>query len=154
MPPLFAAADVLCALGLGVLLAMGYDLCRTVLGNGRLVTFWLDILAAFLSAVLLYSFAAGRSFSGQLRWYMTAGFLAGLFSSFSVLAPATQAVRTALLWVFSRPFVLVWICLVRPLGRLLGRAFQSQRYKMRQMALKRRKKQLKKAARVLYNSNN
>lgn len=141
-------------MGLGVLLAMGYDLCRSILGRGKFVTFWMDLLGAFLSAVLLYSFSAGRSFSGQLRWYLVMGFLAGLFSSTSILAPAVQNLQKILLWVLSRPFVLVNDYVFRPLGRLAGRAFRTGSHKMRQMALKRRKKQLKKNTRVLYNSNN
>lgn len=152
--PELAGADMLCCLGLGFLLAVLYDGAALLLGRSRPVTLVLDLLAAFLAAVLLCSFAAGRSWSGQVRWYMTAALLAGLWGYFSVLAPASQALRTGLVWLAKRPFSLLTLLILRPLFRLLGRLCRQEQRKIRQIVIKHHKKQLKKQARVLYNSSN
>lgn len=154
IPPLLAAADMLCSLGLGFLLALGCDLVRLVLGENKAVLFFLDLFAAFAAAVLLCSFAAGRSFSGQVRWYMTAALLAGFWSYFSVLAPAAQTLRKTLVWILTRPFALLYILTVKPLIHCFMKALRRFKRKMKQTALKCSKKQLKKQAQVLYNSNN
>lgn len=152
--PVYAAADMLCCLGLGFLLAILYEAARFVLGRSRPVIFCLDILAAFLAAVLLYGFAAGRSYSGQVRWYMTAALLAGLWSWFSVLDKALGSVRKMFGWILSRPFVLAYVMLVRPVGRWICRFFVKMRRKIQCRTAKPNRKQLKKPSQVLYNSNN
>ena len=85
---------------------------------------------------------------------MAAALLAGLAGYFFVLAPATRALQTAIKWVLSRPFVLLWLVALRPFGRLWRRLWRLTGQKMRTGAKKRRKKQLKSKAQVLYNSNN
>ena len=152
--PPYAVADMLCCLGLGFLLAAVYDLARFFLGSSKPVCFVLDLGAYLAAAVLLYSFAASRSYSGVVRWYMAAALLAGLAGYFFVLAPATRALQTAIKWVLSRPFVLLWLVALRPFGRLWRRLWRLTGQKMRTGAKKRRKKQLKSKAQVLYNSNN
>lgn len=152
--PPYVVADMLCCLGLGFLLAALYDLARFFFGDTRPVCFVLDVTAYLAAAVLLYSFAASRSYSGVVRWYMAAALAAGLAGYFFVLAPATRAAQTAVKWVLSRPFVLLWLVAVRPLGRLFARLWRHTGQKMRLHAKKRRKKQLKSKARMLYNSNN
>lgn len=153
-PPPYAAADTLCCLGLGFLLAACYDLARFFTGRGRLACFVLDLAGALAAAVLVCSFAAGRSYSGVVRWYMAAGLAAGLAGYFFVLAPVCGAVQRLIKWAASRPFVLLWLLAVRPLGRLAGHAAGRAGAKICAYAQKRRKKQLKNKARVLYNSNN
>ena len=145
---------MLCCLGLGFLLAALYDVARFVMGDSKLVCFVLDLAAYLLAAVLLYSFSASRSYSGVVRWYMAAALVAGLAGYFFVLAPASRAVQTGIKWVLSRPFVLLWLVVARPFLRLVARLWRRGGQKMRQSAKKRRKKQLKSKAQVLYNSNN
>ena len=72
-PPPYVLADTLCCLGLGFFLAVCYDMSRFVFGGSRPVCFVLDVAAAFAAAVLACSFAASRSYSGVVRWYMAAG---------------------------------------------------------------------------------
>lgn len=152
--PPYVVADMLCCLGLGFLLAAIYDLARFFMGDSKPVCFLLDLLAFLLAAVLLCSFAASRSYSGVVRWYMGAALLAGLAGYFWVLAPASRAVQTAVKWALSRPFVLVWLLMVRPIWRAIRRLVRAIRQKLQKKARKRRKKQLKSKAQVLYNSNN
>lgn len=154
--PAQALADCLCCVGLGFLLAAVYDLARILLGRGRLVCFVLDLAAFLLAAVLLCSFAACRSFSGVVRWYMAAGLLGGLAGYLRVVAPVTRAADRGIKWLLTRPFALLWLLVLRPLWRLAGQIAARTRQKFVQKTKARRKflrrKQLQKQGRVLYNS--
>lgn len=149
----YALADALCCLGLGFFLAALYDTARFFLGSSKTVCFVLDVLGFAAAAVLLCSFSAGRSYSGVVRWYMGAGLLGGMLGYFFVLAPATRALQKAMQWILKRPFLLLWIFLVRPLVRLSVRAGVKIGEKQRSKRKKRKTKQLQKKAQVLYNSN-
>ena len=149
----YVLADALCCLGLGFLLAGCYDLARFALGSCRLVCFVLDLAAALAGAVLVCGFAAARSYTGVVRWYMAAGLALGLAGYFFVLAPGCAAVQRLIKWALSRPFALAWLLAARPAGRLAVRAAGRAGKKFRAAAQKRRKKQLKNKGRVLYNSN-
>ena len=153
-PPPYVLADTLCCLGLGFFLAVCYDMSRFVFGGSRPVCFVLDGAAAFAAAVLACSFAASRSYSGVVRWYMAAGLALGLAGYFFVLAPGCAAAQRLVKWTIARPFVFVWLLALRPLARLCGRAAGAARDKLRAAAKKRRKKQLKNKGCVLYNSDN
>lgn len=146
-------ADTLCCLGLGFLLAAVYDMARFALGNSKIVCFVLDVCAFLLAAILLCSFAASRSFSGVVRWYMAAGLLLGLLGYFYVLSPATLQARNFAKWLLSRPFVLMWILAIKPLWRLGLLVLKKFSNKFCAMQTIRRKKQLKSKAQMLYNSN-
>lgn len=154
--PTMALADTLCCVGLGFLLAALYDLGRILLGGTRPVCFVLDLAGFLLAAVLLCSFAACRSYSGVVRWYMAAGLLGGLAGYLRVLAPATRAADRLIKWTLTRPFALLWLLVLRPLGRLLRRAASAAAraagQKNRARRKLKRRKQLQKQARVLYNS--
>ncbi|WP_419503772.1 spore cortex biosynthesis protein YabQ [Candidatus Allofournierella excrementavium] len=152
--PPYVLADTLCCLGLGFFLAACYDLARFFLGGSRPVCFVLDLAAALAAAVLACSFAASRSYSGVVRWYMAAGLALGLAGYFFVLAPGCAAAQRLVKWTIARPFVLLWLLAMRPLARLCGRAARAAGNKLSVAAKKRRKKQLKNKARVLYNSDN
>ena len=152
--PPYVLADTLCCLGLGFFLAACYDLARFFLGGSRPVCFVLDLAAALAAAVLACSFAASRSYSGVVRWYMAAGLVLGLAGYCVVLAPGCAAAQRLVKWTIARPFVLLWLLAVRPLARLCGRAAHAAGNKLSAAAKKRRKKQLKNKARVLYNSDN
>lgn len=152
--PAYVLADTLCCLGLGFFLAACYDLARFFLGSSRPACFVLDVSAALAAAVLACSFAASRSYSGVVRWYMAAGLALGLAGYFFVLAPGCAAVQRLVKWTIARPFVFLWLLALRPAARLCGRAGRATAAKFRAAARKRRKKQLKNKGRVLYNSDN
>lgn len=153
IPGALVLADSLCCLGLGLLLAAGYDFARWMLGDSRPVCFVLDLTAFAAAAILLYSFAAGRSYSGEIRWYMAAGTVAGLCGYFFVLAPGLDALRRFAGWMLLLPVRLIWIFALRPIGRLFGRSADKAGKKLHAAAVKRQTKQLQKKAKVLYNSN-
>lgn len=153
IPEALALADALCCLGLGLLLAVVYDGARWLLGGSRPVCLILDLAAFACAAVLLHSFAAGRSYSGIVRWYMVAGAAAGLWGYFFVLAPGLAAVRSLARWLVLLPVRLVWLTAVRPVGRLCGRGADRTAQKLHGALVKRQTKQLQKTAKVLYNSN-
>ena len=156
VPPALAAADALRCLGLGVLLAVLYDGVRSVLGGGRRVRCLLDLAGGLLAAVLVCSFAAGRSAAGAVRWYMTAGLAAGLSAWLAVLAPVSRRVQRLLHWLLRRPLVLCRLLVLHPLKVLSLRAGRRVRAQMQRKSKKRRKKQhrkqLQKQGEVLYNS--
>lgn len=152
--PPYVLADTLCCLGLGFFLAVCYDLARFFFGGSRPVCFVLDLAAALAAAVLACSFAASRSYSGVVRWYMAVGLALGLAGYFFVLAPGCAAAQRLVKWTIARPFVLLWLLAVRPLARLCGRTARAAGNKLNAAVKKRRKKQLKNKARVLYNSDN
>ena len=151
--PPYVLADTLCCLGLGFFLAVCYDLARFFLGGSRPVCFVLDLTAFACAAVLLHSFAAGRSYSGVVRWYMVAGTVAGLWGYFFVLASGLGTLRSLAEWLVLLPVRLTWITAVRPVGRLCGRRLERTREKLHSAVVKRQTKQLQKKAKVLYNSN-
>lgn len=153
IPEALALADALCCLGLGLLLAAVYDGARWLLGGSRPVCLVLDLAAFACAAVLLHSFAAGRSYSGTVRWYMAAGAAVGLWGYFFVLAPGLAALRNLVKWLVLLPVRLFWITAVRPVGRLCGRGAGRTRKKLHSALVKRQTKQLQKKAKVLYNSN-
>lgn len=154
--PRLALADTLCCLGLGFLLAALYDLARILLGGAKPVCFVLDLAAFALAGLLLGGFAACRSYSGVVRWYMAAGLCGGLAGYFWGIAPATRAADRRIKWLLTRPFALAWLLALRPLAGLLGRFAQSicanfVKKKGARRKLK-RTKQLQNQGRVLYNS--
>ena len=151
--PPYVLADTLCCLGLGFFLAVCYDLARFVFGGSRPVCFVLDLTVFACAAVLLHSFAAGRSYSGAVRWYMVVGTAAGLWGYFFVLAPGLGTLRSLAEWLVLLPVRLTWITAVRPVGRLCGRRLERTREKLHSAMVKRQTKQLQKKAKVLYNSN-
>lgn len=153
IPEALVLADALCCLGLGLLLAAVYDAARWLLGGSRPVCLLLDLAAFVCAAVLLHSFAAGRSYSGTVRWYMAAGAAAGLWGYFFVLAPGLGALRRLAGWLVLLPMRLVWLTAVRPVGRLWGRGVRRAEKKLHSTLVKRQTKQLQKKAKVLYNSN-
>lgn len=149
----YVLADMLCCLGLGFLLAVVYDVARFALGDAKLVCFVLDLAAYVLAAFFLCSYAASRSYSGVVRWYMALALAIGLLGYFRVLAPATRRVQQLFKWLLGRPLVLVYRLALAPLGRAARRQHEKGLQKMRAKQAKRRKKQLQTKGKVLYNSN-
>ncbi len=149
-------ADALCCVGLGFLLAALYDLARILLGGAKPVCFVLDLAAFALAGLLLCGFAACRSYSGVVRWYMAAGLAGGLAGYFWGIAPATRAADRTIKWLLTRPFALAHVLVLRPLAGLLAGAARGAYAGFVQKKNARRKlkrtKQLQNQGRVLYNS--
>lgn len=147
--------DVLWCLGLGCLLGACRDLTGLLLGEGPVRCFLWDVAAFAAAAVLLYGFCAGVSASGVARWYMAAALLAGALAwraAFrrTLLGAAAWCGRV-LLW----PFRTVRRCLIGPLLGRVRRAFA--RHRQRRLAKRagkkaeKRKKQLQKPSKIVYN---
>ena len=102
--------------------------------------FVLDLTVFACAAVLLHSFAAGRSYSGAVRWYMVVGTAAGLWGYFFVLAPGLGTLRSLAEWLVLLPVRLTWITAVRPVGRLCGRRLERTREKLHSAMVKRQTK--------------
>ncbi len=150
-----AGADVLCCLGLGLVLAAGYDGCRFVLGRAKLVCFVLDLLFFALAGVLVCSYAAARSYAGVPRWYHLAGMAAGLAAYYQVLAPVTFRLRRWVLQLLGLPVRLVWRWLLCPWGRLAARAGRRAGRAVKKSCKKpvpNAGKRLQNPAKMLYNS--
>ena len=102
--PVFSAlaGDVLCCLGLGLLLAALRQAAGLALGAGPLLTALWDLLTFAAAAVLLCGFAAGASATGAARWYMAAAMgLGALCWRWCVSHAVHRALRGTV-------FVLVW----------------------------------------------
>lgn len=149
--PGFRALDIFASAGVGVLLALFYDLLRFFAGRGKLRIFVCDILIFCLAAVALLSYSLSFSYTGQLRWYMTAGTAAGALAYQTVIAPCTARVFGAIRFVLKLPFLLIFRFLLCPLGDL-GKTLSKKLQKMWSSALKNRPKPLRKKQKVLYNS--
>lgn len=152
--PLFALADMLACLGLGFMLGLFYHGAVLAFKKSRAAVFCMDVLGAALAAVLLTGFGAGQSYSGQVRWYMAAALAAGLWAYFQALAPWVSSLWQLAAWLFARPWVLFSRAVVQPLGRAILKIWLKMGEKIRRIAIKHHKKQLKKQSKMLYNSSN
>lgn len=147
--------DVLWCLGLGCLLGACRDLTGLLLGEGPVRCFVWDVAAFMAAAVLLYGFCAGVSASGVARWYMTGAMLAGALAwNAAFRRPLHRAAGLCgrlLLW----PFRTLRGRLLRPLLRrgraALNRRRQKHLAKRTRKREEKRKKQLQKPSKILYN---
>ena len=147
--------DVLWCLGLGCLLGACRDLTGLLLGEGPVRCFVWDVAAFAAAAVLLYGFCAGVSASGVARWYMAGAMLAGALAwNAAFRRPLHRAAGLCfrlLLW----PFRTLHGRLLRPLLRrgraALNRRRQKHLAKRTRKREEKRKKQLQKPSKILYN---
>ncbi len=147
--------DVLWCLGLGCLLGACRDLTGLLLGEGPVRCFVWDVAAFAAAAVLLYGFCAGVSASGVARWYMAGAMLAGALAwNAAFRRPLHRAAGLCgrlLLW----PFRTLRGRLLRPLLRrgraALNRRRQKHLAKRTRKREEKRKKQLQKPSKILYN---
>ena len=115
------AGDVLCCLGLGLLLAALRQAVGLALGGGPLLTALWDLLMFAAAAVLLCGFAAGASASGVVRWYMAAAMLAGALGWRFSAAEAVRRIVWRLVAAAAWPVAAVGRQVAAPLaGRLSG----------------------------------
>ncbi|MDO5602828.1 MAG: spore cortex biosynthesis protein YabQ [Oscillospiraceae bacterium] len=152
VPFIWQMTDSFCALGLGMVLAVLYDILRLFLPATKPVVFFCDFFICVFSAAVVFSYAVSLSKSGVLRWYIVLGTALGYIGYLAVLAPFTGKLRRMLHFVVSLPFRLFWRYICHPAGAFIkkqGKAFQAKK----KNRMKRRKKQLQKKGKVLYNSN-
>lgn len=144
------AGDVLCCLGLGLLLAALRQAVGLALGGGPLLTALWDLLSFAAAAVLLCGFAAGASSSGVVRWYMAAGMLAGAlgwrFSAAEAVRRSVWRLVAAAAW----PFASVSRHVTAPLAARFRQTAGNRAEKLRKKT-KNSKKQLQNPTRILYN---
>ena len=146
------AGDLLDCMGWGLVLALAYDLCRTLTGSGFWRCFFLDLLGFLAAAVVLRGYAAGLSAAGAPRWYHGAGLALGAAAWFAGIAPALAGVRRRLAWLLARPVRLAEIWLWQPLeARVRARLARPRKIKKKKSP-KLPEKQLPKKGRMLYNS--
>lgn len=157
-PSLWAVGqDVVWCLGLGLLLAAGRDLLGLLAGNGRILSFVWDVLAFAAAAVLLCGFTASASAGGMARWYMAAALGAGALSwrwAASGLLHRLEKTITGLLAAASlrirrlitAPFIRLWHRHV--LKKQEKRAIKAKKSPEK---VTKRKKQLQKQRKILYN---
>ncbi|MEG2054232.1 MAG: hypothetical protein RR052_04750 [Oscillospiraceae bacterium] len=62
--------DMLGAMGIGLMLAFGYDILRLFLPNAKVFVFLCDVFTFVFGAVWVFSFAVSVSKTGVFRWYM------------------------------------------------------------------------------------
>lgn len=146
------ALDAFSALGLGLLLAAGYDALRFVVGGARVPVFFCDLLAFALSAAALVSFGVSCSYTGFFRWPMALGMGAGFLIYFAFVAPFTAALRAVLVFVLLLPLRLAQRLLLAPLAACLRREREKLK-KKRSQRRKTRQDHLQRRGKVLYNSN-
>ena len=151
-----AAADTLCCLGLGLLLACLYDGGRLVAGNGKIAVFVLDTLFFGAAGIVACSYAAARSYAGVVRWYHLLGMLIGVMAYYKAFFGFTQWVRKKLLCIlqiFLIPFVVLWwSCknLYKKVAKACHQKRDSRKKKKNHSTLS--TKQLQTTGKVLYNS--
>lgn len=152
IPLAMQGMDAFSALGLGLLLAAGYDLLRFIVGSGRVRVFFCDLLAFALGAVGAVSFSVSYSYTGALRWYMLAGMGVGYAAYFFAVAPFTAALRAGILWVLLAPWRLLHRFLWAPLAGQYRKS-RLQKQKKRRNRRKTAPYPLQASVKVLYNSN-
>lgn len=143
--------DAVSAAGVGLGLALIWDVLRLLAGKGKLRLFFCDIMVFLLAGVLLVSFSVSKTYSGQLRWYMIAGALIGFVSYIQLVAPATKSVFELVCTLLKLPFVLTFRYILSPAGKLVKDKAQKAG-KSFTVAAKNRRKHLRSKNKVLYNS--
>lgn len=155
MVPQVAAAlcfiDAVSAAGVGLVLAFCWDAMRLLAGKGKIRLFICDILTFLLAALVLVSFSVSKTYSGHLRWFMTAGAFLGFVAYLQLVAPFTKRVFSGVCWALGLPFVLTFRHILCPLGKGLQNAAHSLSGRAAAAAKKRRKRRHKKGS-VLYDS--
>ncbi len=157
-PDLWALGrDVLWCLGLGLLLGAARDLAGLLFGNGRVLEFLWDLAAFSAAAVLLCGFAASASAGGGARWYMAlgmgAGALAWQWAVSGTLHRLTRRLEAGLGFcagylqkIAEAPFVHL-----RQRYRTRKQAKNALKSKKIKQKVTKRKKQLQKQRKILYN---
>lgn len=152
MAPALRFLDAVSAGGVGLALAILYDVLHLLAGKGRVRLFISDLLTFAAAAVLLVSFSLSKTYTGQLRWYMAAGALAGFLAFRQLISPLLAFLVHKIIWLLCLPFCLCLRYLLRPVGQGIKKAFASLFKMAARSADRRREKRRKKKGRVLYDS--
>lgn len=140
--------DMLDCMGWGLLLAIGYDLARTLVGTGFWRCLVLDLTGFLAAAVVVRGYGAGISAAGVPRWYHVLGMILGASAWFGGVAPALAEVRRKVLWLAGRPVRLARIWVFAPFKERVKALKKEKKKKSRELP----RKQLPKKGRMLYNS--
>ncbi len=147
--PAQAGQDLLCCLGLGMLV----EGLRAVWPIRGRAAFWPDFFAVGLALVLMQGYAAGSSYAGGLRWYMAAGAAAGAAVMQAALGDAARRAACFMLRALGWPLQLAIKWIFGPAKGRLKRLRGPLRKKNRKTMAKDEKKILQKEHRLLYNYN-
>ena len=153
IPFVYVCSDALCCMGLGLMIAFVHQMGTGLLGRHTWSYFLVDAASFWLAAVLLYGFAAGRSYSGLVRWYMVAGMLVGVAAYQQMISSVIDWVWQCLHWVLIGPIFWLASHLGRQICTPVRRVWSARQIKVKQKRTNRRRKRLQKSSRVLYNSN-
>lgn len=153
-----SAADALCCLGLGLVVACLYDGIRFVAGNSKGIIFALDIVFFAIAGVLICSYAAARSYAGVVRWYHLLGMFTGAVAYYKAFFGFTEWIRKKIVVCVRLCFVpFRWICakILKIIKVFLNKynMRKKKRTKKQKKNLKPCTKQLQSNGKVLYNSN-
>ncbi|MDD3429033.1 MAG: spore cortex biosynthesis protein YabQ [Oscillospiraceae bacterium] len=150
--PAMALADAFGGLGLGVLLAVLYDVIRFFMPHGKVRMFVLDIFMFVAAAFFTYSYAVSFAYSAVIRWYIILGVGLGYGGYLICFMPITRFVQKWVYAILCLPFKLIWYFVLKPCGRAIkGRAQKLQA--KRKAKIQNKRKSLHKDGKVLYNSN-
>ena len=144
--------DMLGGLGIGVMLAICFDLLRLFLPHGKTSVFFLDILIFIIAAIWLFSYAVSISHTGILRWYITGSALLGYLSYLRVISPCTTKIIGIIHIVVMLPFRILKHYIMR-LAKFAGKYCRKIPKKTSKKRTKKDKKTLHYTTDVLYNSN-
>lgn len=152
VPQQLRMLDAVSAAGLGLALALFYDVLRFFIPRGKIRLFICDFLTFGIAGMLLISFAVSHSYTGVFRWYMALGAGAGYAAYLWGIAPLTARLFSGIRFVLKLPGRLVFRYILKPLGISLHKC--TDKIKKR-CAIKRKskRKHLRKEQKVLYNSN-
>lgn len=136
--------DVFLAVGAGFLLGALYRALRALLGSSRGACFFCDCFVLAAAAVVFRGAAASAFVSGVMRWYTGAALAAAMLWSQRLLRGPSRCVHAAL----SAPFRAVQ----RRAHNVVQDTVMKKLSQTERLQKKTRRKDLKKASRVLYNS--
>ncbi|MCI6640107.1 MAG: hypothetical protein MSH10_04860 [Pygmaiobacter massiliensis] len=148
--PWLRAIDLVSAAGVGVGLAILYTALRFAAGKGKIRLFFCDFFTLVFAAIVLMSYALSFSYTGQLRWYMTAAAGAGAAGWLYVARGVQDRILQAVFFWLQLP-VRLFIRLILLPVRLLRNILVKKVEKMRAKAQKNRARALRRKQKVLYN---
>lgn len=152
VPQQLRILDAVSAAGLGLALALFYDVLRFFVRRGKIRLFLCDFITFGLAGVLLISFAVSQSYTGVFRWYMAVGAGAGYAAYLWGIAPFTARVFACVRFALGLPFRMAFRFVLKPFGALVCKGLAKIK-KSFVLKHKSKRKHLRKEQKVLYNSN-
>ena len=118
--------DAISAVGVGLVIALLWDLLRLAAGKNKCLLFLCDLLTFLFAAVVLVSFSVSKTYTGQLRWYMEAGALLGFLAYLQLIAPVTKNLWNTVCHLICLPFLILFHRVLTPCARGLKNWGQKQ----------------------------